>query len=350
MSNPVRVGILGAGGFTGQELIRIFGRHPRVKLAYITSSEYAAKPLAEVFPALASEATKNLVFSPHPQQMHDVIAGAGAIDAVFLATPDDVSLRWAPQFLAAGIKVIDISGAFRLLDRQEFKEYYGLEHNEPVALAQAVYGLTEVNRDQIRTAKLVANPGCYPTAALLPLYAYRNLIDAGRPVIIDAKSGSSGAGGRKEKDGLGYSTVYENFRAYKTAKHQHAPEIAQELARMTGVRPVLRFTPHLLPMYRGILSSTYAYLKAGVSEKACAEAATILSQNELFLRYRANPDQIDLRSVQHSNFCDFAHYVDEKNGMIQIVSAIDNLMKGAAGQAVQNMNLMFSLPEIMGVY
>lgn len=346
MSKPVRVGILGAGGFTGQELIRILGRHPHVELVHITSSEYVSKPLAEVFPGLASTATKDLVFSPHPQQTKD----AGKIDAIFLATPDDVALRWGPQFVAAGIKVIDISGAFRLLDKAEFKEYYGLDHDQPAALSQAVYGLTEVNREKIRSAQLVANPGCYPTAALLPLYAYRDLIDTSRPLIIDAKSGSSGAGGRKEKDGLGYSTVYENFRAYKTAKHQHAPEIAQEFSRMTGSPATLRFTPHLLPMYRGILSNTYAYLKPGVNEKACTDAALTLSKNELFVRYRANPDQVELRSVQHSNFCDFAHYIDEKSGMIQIVSAIDNLMKGAAGQAVQNMNLMFSLAETAGVY
>ncbi len=346
MSRPVRVGILGAGGFTGQELIRIFLRHPHTELVYITSSEYAQKPLAEVFPNLVSRVTRKLVFSPHPQQTQD----AGTLDVIFLATPDDVALRWAPQFMAAGIKVIDISGAYRLLNKAEFKEYYGLDHDQPAALSEAVYGLTEVNREKIRAARLIANPGCYPTAALLPLYAYRDLIDASRPIIIDAKSGTSGAGGRKEKDGLGYSTVYENFRAYKTAKHQHAPEIAQEFSRMTGVPTVLRFTPHLLPMYRGILSNTYAYLKPGVDEKSCTDAAQAFSEKEPFVRYRTNCDLIELRAVQHGNFCDFSHHVDEKNGLIEIVSAIDNLMKGAAGQAVQNMNLMFSLPETAGVY
>lgn len=346
MNKPVRVGILGAGGFTGQELIRIFGRHPHVELLYITSSEYVSKPLSGVFPALAAPATRDLIFSPHPKEPAD----AGTLDAIFLATPDDVALRWAPQFVAAGVKVIDISGAFRLSDITQFKEYYGLEHDQPDALQNAVYGLTEVNREQIRTARLVANPGCYPTAALLPLYAYRDLIDATRPLIIDAKSGTSGAGGRKEKDGLGYSTVYENFRAYKIAKHQHAPEIAQEFARMTGHPVALRFTPHLLPMYRGILADTYAYLKPGVTRTACDEAASKLAGSELFVRYQTNPDLVELRSVQHSNFCEFGHYVDEKNGIIQIVSAIDNLMKGAAGQAVQNMNLMFALPETAGVY
>lgn len=346
MSRPVRVGILGAGGFTGQELIRIFGRHPHVDLVYITSSEYVSRPLVEIFPALAAPAVKNLVFSSHPKKTED----AGRLDAIFLATPDDVALRWAPQFVAAGIKVIDISGAFRLLDKAEFKEYYGLEHDQPETLAQAVYGLTEVNREKIRTAKLVANPGCYPTAALLPLYAYRDLIDTSRPLLIDAKSGTSGAGGRKEKDGLGYSTVYENFRAYKTANHQHAPEIVQEFSRMSGSRISLRFTPYLLPMYRGILSTTYAFVKPGVTEKDCIVAAEALSARELFARFRSSVNAVELRAVQNTNFCDYAHHLDEKNGLLQIVSAIDNLMKGAAGQAVQNMNLMFALPETAGVY
>lgn len=347
MSKPVRVGILGAGGFTGQELIRIFGRHPHVELAYITSSEYVTKPLAEVFPALASPATANMVFSPHPQKTQD----SGALDAIFLATPDDVAMRWAPQFVAAGTRVIDISGAFRLHEKAEFREYYGLDHDQPEALSQAVYGLTEVNREKIRKAKLVANPGCYPTAALLPLYAYRDLIDTTRPLIIDAKSGTSGAGGRKEKDSLGYSTVYENFRAYKTANHQHAPEIVQEFSRMVGNNTIsLRFTPHLLPMYRGILASTYAFVKPGVSARDCVAAGEALAASEVFARYRDSANLVELRAVQNTNFCDYAHHFDEKNGLLQIISAIDNLMKGAAGQAVQNMNLMFSLPETAGVY
>lgn len=346
MNKPVRVGILGAGGFTGQELMRIFGRHPYAELVYITSSEYASQRLADVFPALASPATRDLIFSPHPQQPRDV----RALDAVFLATPDDVALRWAPRFVEAGIRVIDISGAFRLQDKAEFKAYYGLDHDQPDALGQAVYGLTEVNRDKIRTARLVANPGCYPTAALLPLFAYRELIDNTRPLIIDAKSGTSGAGGRKEKDSLGYSTVYENFRAYKTEHHQHAPEIAQEFSRMVGGSVLLRFTPYLLPLYRGILCTTYAFVKTGVRAGDCAEAGVSFAERELFTRFRSGANQVDLRSVQHTNFCDFAHHFEEETGLLQIVSAIDNLMKGAAGQAVQNMNLMFSLPETTGVY
>lgn len=346
MSKHIRVGILGAGGFTGQELIRIFARHPFVELCYITSSEYAGKLLANVFPALDFPAKASLAFSPHPKSINDV----PELDAVFLATPDEVALHWAPQFFALGVKVIDISGAFRLHDTGEFQLYYGLAHSAPDLLKEAVYGLTEVNRERIRTARLIANPGCYPTAALLPLYAYRNLIDCSRALIIDAKSGTSGAGGRKEKDSLGYSTVYENFRAYKVENHQHTPEIAQELSRMTESKVALRFTPHLLPMYRGIHSTTYAFLRPNVSTADCQKAAEAFAAQEHFIRYRRNPNEIELRSVQHTNFCDFSHYVDEKNGLIQIVSAVDNLMKGAAGQAVQNMNLLFALPETTGVY
>lgn len=344
--NPIQVGILGAGGFTGQELTRLLGQHPHAELKYITSSEYAGKRLVDVFPAIATEKNKNLVFSTHPEKVEDV----GKIDVMFLATPDEVSLRWAPIFLKAGIRVVDISGAFRLEDTTAFKEYYALDHNAPEALQEAVYGLPEIYREKIRSAKLVANPGCYPTGALLPLYVYRDLIDVTKPVIIDAKSGSSGAGGRKEKDGLGYSTVYENFRAYKTEKHQHAPEIQQQFKSFTGEKMALRFTPHLLPMYRGILSCIYAYVKPGKSAEDFIKAAEDFSKREKFARFRANLDQIELRSVQHTNFCDYAHFVDASTGLVEIISAIDNLMKGAAGQAIQNMNLMFGFDENCGVY
>ncbi len=344
MNKTLRIGILGAGGFTGQELISILSRHSAASLSYLTSTEYAGKKLADVFPALVTPSSRDLVFTAHPQQLSDV----PPLDAIFLATPDEVSLKWAPQFVQSGVKVIDIAGAFRLKNKADFKEYYGLDHNAPEALSAAVYGMPETGREAIKQANLVANPGCYPTAALLPLFVYRDLIDFTKPLIIDAKSGTSGAGGRKEKDGLGYSTVYENFRSYKTASHQHAPEIAQQLAQFAG-RPVsLRFTPYLLPMYRGILSTAYVTPKTGVTP---ADFLTAASQvKETFLRFRASVDLVELRAVQNTNFCDYSHHFDEKTGIVEIISAIDNLMKGAAGQAVQNMNLMFGLEETMGVY
>lgn len=344
MSTQIRVGILGAGGFTGQELIRILSRHPSAELVYTTSTEYAGKPLADAFPHLAHPEFSGLKFSPHPQ----VIEDAPRLDAVFLATPDEASLRWAPEFLAVGVKVIDISGAFRLKNTAEFKEYYGLEQTSPATLVKAVYGLTEIHRTAIKKADIIANPGCYPTAAILPLYVYRSLIDFSRPVIVDAKSGTSGAGGRKEKDGLGYSTVYENFRSYKTAKHQHAPEIAQEISAAHGAQVSVRFTPHLLPMYRGILSSCYAYVKPGKQSSDFTAAAQAMS-SEIFLRHRENVDAVEIKHVQHTNFCDYAHFIDDRTGLVQIVSAIDNLMKGAASQAMQNMNLMFGFEESAGV-
>ncbi len=344
MNSQIRVGILGAGGFTGQELIRIFAHHAQVELVYITSTEYAGKPLAAAFPNLAHPGFADLKFTAHPQK----IADAPKLDAIFLATPDDASLKWAPEFLGAGVKVIDISGAFRLRNTVEFKEYYGLEQTAEATLAKAVYGLTEIHRAEIARAEIVANPGCYPTAASLPLWVYRDLIDFTKPVIIDAKSGTSGAGGRKEKDGLGYSTVYENFRSYKTARHQHMPEIAQEISAVAGQKVNVRFTPHLLPMYRGILSSSYAYIKPGKTAADFTAAAEKV-RGETFLRHRENVDAVEVKHVQHTNFCDYAHFIDDKTGLVQIISAIDNLVKGAAGQAVQNMNLMFGFPEQAGV-
>jgi len=344
LKNTLKLGILGAGGFTGQELIRILSRHPGANLQYLTSSEYAGKSLGEVFPALATPAARDLIFTAHPQQLSDV----PELDAIFLATPDEVSLKWAPLFVNRGVKVIDIAGSFRLKNKADFKEFYGLEHDAPAALAEAVYGMPETSRAAIKTAKLVANPGCYPTAALLPLHIYRDLIDFSKPIIIDAKSGTSGAGGRKEKDGLGYSTVYENFRAYKTANHQHAPEIAQQLSLYAGQKVALRFTPYLLPMYRGILSTAYVSPKPGKADADFKLAA--LALQEPFMRFKRTVDQIELKSVQHTNFCDFSHHFDAATGIVEIVSAIDNLMKGAAGQAVQNMNLMFGFEETAGVY
>lgn len=344
MNNQIRVGILGAGGFTGQELIRILSRHDQAELVYITSSEYAGKTLADAFPHLSHPVFTGLKFSPHPQAIED----SPKLDAVFLATPDEAALKWAPEFLGVGVKVIDISGAFRLRNTAEFKAYYGLDQTSPATLAKAVYGLTEIHRAAIKKAEIVANPGCYPTAAILPLYVYRSLIDFSRPVIVDAKSGTSGAGGRKEKDGLGYSTVYENFRSYRTARHQHAPEIVQEISAATGTAVSVRFTPHLLPMYRGILASCYAYVKPGKTAQdfdACAHGVA----HEAFLRHRENVDAVEVKHVQHTNFCDYAHFIDEQTGLVQIVSAIDNLMKGAAGQAMQNMNLMFGFKESAGV-
>jgi len=326
LNTKIRAGILGAGGFTGQELIRIIARHPQVELTYLTSTDFSDKNLDEAFPALVTSTNSKLKFSAHPQKIADV----PGLDVIFLATPDEVSERWAPEFASAGVKVIDISGAFRLAEKAK--------------TIQAVYGLTEVNRNKIKEAKVIANPGCYPTAALLPLCIYQSAIDFSAPVIIDAKSGTSGAGGRKEKDGLGYSTVYENFRGYKTAGHQHAPEIAQELGIVVGKDVKLRFTPHLLPLYRGIHSTAYVQLKGGITSNDLQTAQKLFA-GESFLRAVESVDAVELRRVQHTNFCDYAHYYDESTGVLQIVSAIDNLMKGAAGQAIQNMNLMFGLDE-----
>lgn len=249
--------------------------------------------------------------------------------------------------LAAGVKVIDISGAFRLKDKAQFKEYYGLEHTEEAVLQKAVYGLTEIHRAEIQKAELIANPGCYPTAASLPLWVYRDLLDFTQPVIVDAKSGTSGAGGRKEKDGLGYSTVYENFRSYKTAKHQHAPEIAQEMSLVMGQTLVcvsrLTFCRCTAAFY---LWHTLFQNRVWLRRISPARLKMFATKHSCVT---ADVDAVEVKHVQHTNFCDYAHFFDENTGVVQIVAAIDNLMKGAAGQAVQNMNLMFGFPETTGV-
>jgi N-acetyl-gamma-glutamyl-phosphate reductase len=345
MAKSFRVGILGAGGFTGQELIKIFNGHTQVQLEYITSSEYADKSLSNVFPWLAGKFS-SLKFSQHPVKIEDV----PSLDYIFLAVPDEVSLKWAGIFLKSGIKVIDISGSFRLTNTDEFSVFYKLQHTDHQTLSKAVYGLTELNREKIKTAELIANPGCYPTAALVPLIPVLPILkNIESRIIIDAKSGTSGAGGRKEKDTMGYSTVYENFRTYRTVAHQHMPEIRQIVKKLTGNHSEIRFTPHLLPMYRGILSVSYLFLADKPDTGAVRAACEKFAQNETFVRFYESPDEIELKNVQHTNFTDFSFHYDEASKILEIVSGIDNLVKGAAGQAVQNMNLMAGLAESEGL-
>ncbi len=340
----IRVGIIGGGGFTGQEIIKLLNRHDKCSLVYITSNEYADQPLAEVFPQLIGRNNSDLIFSKHPETVDDIIP----IDVAFLATPDAASLRWGAELLEqTTIKVIDLAGAYRIKDAATFQKYYKLEHNQPAALEKAIYGLTEMNRQAIKESQLVANPGCYPTAALMPVFAIKDILNKFEPrLLIDAKSGTSGAGGRKEKDSLGYSTVYENFRAYKIANHQHTPEIAQAASILAGQNISARFTPYLLPLFRGILCTTYLLVKDTADiEKHLGQALEKAATNNVFIRYVSNPDALSIRNVQNTNYVDISFFYDEANKTVLLFSAIDNLMKGAAGSAIQNMNVMCGFDE-----
>ncbi|MCS6985435.1 MAG: N-acetyl-gamma-glutamyl-phosphate reductase [Leptospiraceae bacterium] len=335
-----RVGILGALGFTGRELLKILAAHPEVELVYATSTDFAGKTLAEALPQLDLTRYAQLKLSS-PQDF-----SWPKLDLVFLCTPEDVSLQYVPHFLQQNIKVIDLSGAFRLRNEEIFQEYYNTKHLAEFLLEKAVYGLPELKRDSIRKAHLIANPGCYPTAVLLSLAWLGELFDAFENwIIVDAKSGTSGAGGRREKDTLVFSQVYENFKPYRLIKHQHVPEMEQEAALLAQKAIHIRFTPYLLPLYRGILTTVYLHTREKLSLQELQKKASLYAAKESFVRYCENPDMLELQKVQHTNFFDFSFYFDEKTGLLEIVSAIDNLRKGAAGQAVQNMNLMLGLRE-----
>ncbi len=344
-----RVGILGAGGFTGQMLIRLLSHHPEVSVVFISSGEYAGKSLADALPAMDSIKYKGLSFTRHP----DSIEHFPDADVYFLATPDSVSLTWAPQLVERGYKVIDISGAFRIKDAAVFEKAYKLKHNAPEALLQAAYGIPEINRNRIASASLVANPGCYASAALLSLYPLSAFPpDTFGMPVLDGKSGTSGAGGRAEKDALPFSGVYENFRAYKVQGHQHEPEIRQEFASFMGNPAAsLRFTPHLIPMYQGIFMSTYIPVASpeNFSIEKLRKSADDFAHRELFVRHYNDPNEIETRKVRLTNFADISYHYDPEHQLLIAVSAIDNLMKGAAGVAVQNLNLLFGFPEEMAL-
>ncbi len=342
------IAIIGAGGFTGQELIRILASRPDVRLRKITSNEYAGKTLLEIFPALAVGEIKHLVFENHPENSESL----KSMDFVFLATPDNVSMYWANALHGTGVKVIDISGAFRLKDKAVWEKFYGMEHTAFPLMDSAIYGLTEKYREQIKNASLIANPGCYPSSVLLPFYFLRDFLELfEESIIIDSKSGTSGAGGRKEKDSLGYSTVYENFRAYRIEAHQHQPEMEQEINNLSGSRFKVRFTPHLLPVFRGIYTVAYMKPKSlpAVDMSKIKNTVKAYLDKEPFVRFYDNPNDLQLKNVQNTNFADFSLHLDVHAGVFILLSVVDNLRKGAAGSAVQNMNIMMGAPETMGL-
>jgi N-acetyl-gamma-glutamyl-phosphate reductase len=269
-------------------------------------------------------------------------------DVVFIATPSGVSGKLVPQLMNGTLKIIDVSGDFRLATPELYTKWYGKQTAAQEYLDQAVYGLSEWNAEAIQSTTLLANPGCYPTATLLSLLPLvkDNLID-GKSIIVDAKSGVTGAG-RSASLGTHFCEVNESISAYKVAKHQHTPEIEQTLTQFTGQDVLVSFTPHLVPMNRGILTTSYATIKEGVTAEQIAESYTQAYEGKPFVRLRpgAHPKT---KEVYGSNYCDIAWHVDERTGRVIVLSVIDNMVKGAAGQAVQNMNLMFGLPETTGL-
>lgn len=331
----IRVAIVGGTGYTGSELLRLLVPHPEVSLAAITSRTEAGLPVAEMFPHLRGRLDLRFT-EPDPVRLAEC-------DLVFFATPNGTAMKLSPALLAGGARVIDLAADFRLKDSEEWERWYGVPHSCPELLEEAVYGLPELNRELIRGSRLVANPGCYPTAVTLgfvPLLE-AGLVDPGW-LVADAKSGVSGAG-RKASVGVAMAEVGESFKAYSVGGHRHLPEISQNLAPFAGGELNLTFVPHLVPMIRGIEATLYARLNdSGVDLQGFFERRYAAESFVDVLPAGAHPET---RSVRGSNFCRIAVTEPLGRGVVVVQSVIDNLVKGAAGQAVQNMNLMFGFDE-----
>lgn len=337
----IKVGIVGGTGYTGVELLRILAVHPDVQVSSITSRTEAGVPVAEMYPNLRGH--YDLAFSDPD------IATLAACDLVFFATPHGVAMRMVPELMAAGTRVVDLSADFRLKDLEVWADWYGMPHESPEWAEKAVYGLPEVAREQIRKAELVANPGCYPTAVqlgFLPLLE-AGLVDPSR-LIADAKSGASGAG-RQGKIGMLHGEIGESFKAYGASGHRHLPEIRQGLEHALGASVGVTFVPHLIPMIRGIEATLYAQLhKMGDFDRLQALYEDRY-RDEPFVDVMPFGSHPETRSVRGANHCRMALHRQEKSDTVIVSSVIDNLVKGAAGQAVQNMNVMFDFPETRGL-
>jgi N-acetyl-gamma-glutamyl-phosphate reductase len=337
----IKVGIFGGSGYTGQELLRLLLGHTEAKVVAATSRRFAGTPVSEVYPALSGQT--DLVYTNDSPE-----AVADFADFIFLALPHGVSMEMAPIFVRAGRKVVDLSADFRLRDAASYEAWYR-PHTAAGMLKVAVYGLPELHRDKIRNAGLTANPGCYPTSIILGLApVLRDRWIDPDSIIADSKSGVSGAGRDPRIDSL-YCEVEGGFKAYKVGNHRHTPEIEQELGLLAGREMKISFTPHLLPVKRGILSTIYAKLEKDVNSEEVAALYREFYRDEPFVRVCRAGLLPNLSSVVGSNFCDIGVTVDKRTGRLIVVSVIDNLIKGASGQAIQNMNLMSGLPEGTGL-
>lgn len=334
----IKVGIVGGTGYTGVELLRLLAQHAQVELTAITSRKEAGMPVSDMFPNLRGRV--KLSFTDPAD------APLKQCDVVFFATPNGIAMQQARELLDAGVRVIDLAADFRIKDVALWEKWYGMQHACPELVAEAVYGLCEINRDKVKNARLVANPGCYPTAVQL---GFIPLIEAGlvdiSHLVADCKSGVSGAGRKAEVATL-FSEASDNFKAYGVAGHRHLPEIAQGLSIFAGNKVGLTFVPHLTPLIRGIHATLYARITKDVDLQALYEQRYA---NEYFVDVLPAGAHPETRSVRSANFCRIAVHRPQGGDTVVVLSVIDNLVKGASGQAVQNMNIMFGLPEQMGL-
>lgn len=337
----LRVGIIGATGYAGAELVRIVTDHPAATLTTITSRQYTGQAYSEIYPAMTGVVDQVCeTFEP------DAIAEK--VHVAFTALPHKLSMEVVPPLLERGIKVIDLSADFRFRDVKMYEAYYQ-SHTAPDVCKKAVYGLSEIYGNQIQDADLIGNPGCYPTSALLPLVPLiRERVIDPRSLIIDSKSGVSGAG-RSPSLATLFCEVNEGFKAYKIAEHRHTPEIEAILSQEAGETLQVSFVPHLVPLNRGMLTTIYATLKSGKHEEVIRGMLTSFYEKHPFVRILPSGRFPNVADVRGTNYCSIGIRVDTAMNRLIIVSVIDNLVKGAAGQAVQNMNLMFGLPVTAGL-
>lgn len=341
MGKNIKASVAGASGYAGLELVRLLVRHPEVELVTLTSEASRGKRISDISPSLKGWADHELAaLTP------DIAVNC---DVLFLALPHTTAMEFVPTFLGCSCKVIDLSADFRLHDPKVFEEWYNTPHHQPKHLSEAVYGLPELHRGKIRSAKLVANPGCYPTSIILALAPLMDTdwVDFST-IIADSKSGVSGAG-RKANMTTQFAECNEGLSPYKLAAHRHTPEIEQELSSLAKRDIRLTFSPHLAPMTRGLLSTVYANMAKEFAFKDLAERYNSFYKDEPFIRILDSGVFTNTHFVIHSNYCDIGLQIDARNQRVIITSVIDNLIKGASGQAIQNLNIMLGIGETTGL-
>ena len=338
----IKAGIIGATGYAGAEIVRLLMGHPEVEIKWLGSRSYIDQRYADIYRNMF-QIVEDICKDDNLDKL------AEEVDVIFTATPQGFCASVINEEILSKVKVIDLSADFRIKDVATYEKWYGIEHKSPEYIKEAVYGLCEINREDIKKARLVANPGCYTTCSILSLYPLvkEGLIDPST-IIIDAKSGTSGAGRGAKVDNL-FCEVNENMKAYGVATHRHTPEIEEQLGYAAGQEIVLNFTPHLVPMNRGILVTAYASLKEKVSYETVKAAYDKYYEKEKFVRVLEKDVCPQTNWVEGSNYVDVNFKIDERTGRVIVMGALDNLVKGAAGQAVQNMNLVFGLDESTGL-
>jgi N-acetyl-gamma-glutamyl-phosphate reductase len=337
----MKVSIIGATGYAGAELLRILYGHPEAEVVHITSESHTGEPISAIYPHLRQ------IYDMKLESLQDIAQIGADSDFVFIGLPHGHAMAVGKALASLPVRIIDLGADYRFADTAVYEAWYKVEHTHKDA--ERVYGLAELYRAQIKDAKIIGNAGCYTTASILalaPLAKY-HLVDV-NTIIVDAKSGTSGSG-RSPKQQSHFPDFYDNFAAYNVAHHRHTPEIEQAVTDLSGEKCILNFTPHLVPMSRGILSTCYASLKAGVTAAEVDKAYEDLYSKEYFVRLLGRGGYPSTKNVRGSNFCDVAWHIDERTGRVIALSAIDNLVKGAAGQAVQNFNIACGFDEKTGL-